>query len=141
MGKTFIADETNDQNTADVTSTGMLPQDKYSSAYLAGAATATLSWAISGVTSCYLHSIIISSFPATATILTLVDASSTGGTTSTGTSGRVARIDISPASCATSLGSLGGTIPIDIFFSKGLSYYLSAGDAASAGVIFVYRTT
>ncbi|MFA5133102.1 MAG: hypothetical protein WC444_07285 [Candidatus Paceibacterota bacterium] len=142
MGRVFITDEVNDNYTANVYSDGSLQTTQlYSSTTVTtNAANGTSNWLISGA--CYLHSLLITSLPATAVTLTLVNASASGETTSTGATGRICKIDIPTwsAVCASAAGYplLPITVPFDISL-KGLTYYATAGDLASGSIVALYR--
>lgn len=160
MGKVFITDEVNDMYTADVTNAGKLKVEDGASLFatISSAQTVTSAQRISS-TPCYLKSVILGRYPATAASLHLFNGASAGleGYSAYGTSG-----DNIAAVLTFNVGSVSGqtcsvtypcydigprTIPINVYCSSGLIAAISSSANMADGykgcmenVTIVYQT-
>ena len=149
MGKIFITDEVNDGRTARVTKSGALTINPSNNSYqLLASAVGSATSAIYA-SACWLHTVTIGGFPASATQLILLNASAASAT-ATASTDEVARITIPVKSggvCADT-GAFPKTLLFDLYCSKGLYYEVgnhisaaaSAWSGALGGITVTYRT-
>ena len=160
MGKVFITDEVNDNYTADVTNAGKVKVEDGAAVFanISSAQTVTSAYRISS-TPCYLKSVIIGRYPATAASLHLFNGASAGleGFTAYGTSGDniagVLTFNVGAASgqaCSVTYPVTDNapyTIPFNVYCSSGLIAAISSSANMADGylgcmenVTIVYQT-
>ena len=159
MGKVFITDEVNDMYTADVTNAGKLKIEDGASLFANISSAQTVTSAIRITSSpCYLKSVILGRYPATAASLHLFNGASAGleGFTAYGTSGdniaSVLTFNVGAASgqtCSVTYPVTDNapyTIPINVYCATGLTVAIGEGQLYAAlsgcasGVTVIYQT-
>ena len=144
MGKIFVTDEVNDTYTTQVTSGKKLRVEPGASSHYKIVSAASSASVVISSTPCWLKSVIIGSFPATATCLNLYDTSgaANSGAESSG-SNHIAKIVIPAIASAPTAQVLPYIVPFDVYCTTGLTYGLGQ-DGTNMGnhkdITIIYQT-
>ena len=148
MGKVFITDEVNSMYTADVTNAGKVKIEEGAALHeiLSSARTTkSTSGQYISTSPCYLKNVIIGFVPATASILSLYDTTTSASDLSSfGSSGDhiISRLDIDTASAS----NFPKTIPFNVYCTSGLMAAIGEGQkyASASGcapqITITYQT-